>query len=220
MARLARVVAPEVPHHITHRGNRREPVFFNSRDRFFYKELLAQYARNFELEIWAYCLMTNHIHLIATAHFLDSLAKTMCCVQGQFARYQNRLYKWSGHLWENRFYSTPLDSRHLWAAVRYVEMNPVRASLVKDPAEYEWSSARAHISELDDPLLSPTRPFPGPIEDWSDWLTGAHDRRLIEALRRNTKTGRPSGSDSFTSSLESLLARNLRPGRRGRMPGK
>ena len=91
MPRLARVVAPDVPHHITHRGNRREPVFFTARDRRLYKDLLAQYARTFGLEIWAYCLMTNHIHLIATARFLDSLAKTMCCAQGQFARYQNRI---------------------------------------------------------------------------------------------------------------------------------
>jgi putative transposase len=220
VGRIARVVAPGIPYHVTHRGNRRQPVFFDSCDRRLYKDWLAFYGRRFGLEVWAYCLMTNHVHLIAISRNDSSLARSIGCTHGRFARYQNRLYGWSGHLWENRFYSTPLDNRHLWAAVRYVEMNPVRAGVVNRPVEFKWSSATAHIFGRGDPLLSPSRPFPGPITDWSRWLRTDHDRRQIQVLRRNTRTGLPTGSDLFVSELENRLGRSLKPDKRGRRPRK
>ncbi|MCP4205169.1 MAG: transposase [bacterium] len=220
MARLARVVAPGLPYHVTHRGNRCQDVFFDPQDRQIYKDWLALYSRRYGLEIWAYCLMTNHIHLIVVNRKNDSLARTVGCTHGRFAQRQNRLNGWSGHLWANRFFSTPLDEAHLWAAARYVEMNPVRAGISAEPAAYKWSSARAHISGRHDALLSPARPFPGEVPDWSQWLTGNLDVERVETIRKNTATGRPSGSASFTSELERRLDRRLRPRRRGRKPKK
>ena len=160
--------------------------------------------------------MTNHVHLIVVGHQADSAARAIGSTHGRFAQRQNRLHGWSGHLWENRFFSTPLDERHLWAAVRYVEMNPVRAGIVSEPGAYEWSSARAHLDGRRDPLLSAARPFPGPVSDWSGWLASEPDTEQVETIRRNTSTGRPTGSASFVSQLERRLNRTLKPQKRGR----
>ena len=218
MPGLARVVAPGLPYHVTHRGNRRQDVFFRPEDREVYKDWLSDYAQRYELAVWAYCLMTNHVHLIVSGGRSNSLARTMGCTHGLFARRQNRLHKWSGHLWANRFFSTPLDEEHLWTAVRYVEMNPVRAGLASNPCDYRWSSARAHAGYVADPLLSAERPFPGRVEDWQAWLTGYGDSEGIDVIRRNTSTGRPSGSPEFVSYLEARLERTLTPEKRGPRP--
>ena len=220
MARLARVVAPGLPYHVTHRGNRRQPVFFETEDRRIYKDWLAQYSLLYGLEIWAYCLMTNHIHLIAAGREVDSLARSIGRAHGRFAQRQNRHNGWSGHLWENRFYSTPLDEDLLWSAVRYVEMNPVRAGISAEPGDYEWSSATAHISGQHDELLASSRPFPGGVSDWSQWLVESFDANSVETIRKNTMTGRPSGSAAFVSSLEQRLSRKLQPRKRGRKAKK
>lgn len=212
------MVAPGLPYHVTHRGNRRQDVFLEPDDREVYKRWLADYAQRFGLEVWAYCLMTNHVHLIVSGTDTKSLAKTIGCTHGLYARRQNRLHSWSGHLWANRFYSTPLDENHLWRAVRYVEMNPVRAGMVSQPCAYRWSSARAHAGYETDPLLSDRSPFPGPIRNWSEWLTEDADDEGIETIRKNTLTGRPSGSAGFVTDLEARLDRVLTRAKRGRKP--
>lgn len=218
MARLARIVLPGLPYHVTHRGNRRQKIFFEPRDPRVYKRLLKKYAERYGLEIWAYCLMTNHVHLLAVPRSQESLAEAIGRTHGCFAQWQNRRNSWSGHLWANRFYSTPLDEDHLWAAVRYVECNPVRAGIVDRAELYEWSSARCHTGFRFDSLLTPSRPFPGSVECWSDWLANEPGAKQLEALRRNTSTGRPTGSDAFAEQLEERLGRSLRPQKRGRKP--
>jgi len=220
MSRLARVVLPGLPYHVTHRGNRKLDVFFRRRDRLTYKRWLGQYARRYGLDIWSYCLMSNHVHLLVVAHKDDSLAMAIGRTHGRFAQWQNRRHGWSGHLWANRFYSTPLDEEHLWAAARYVELNPVRAGMVRRAEAYDWSSARCHARNHHDELLAPSRPFPGRIENWSDWLATESRAEPIEALRRNTSTGRPTGSDHFVTLLETRLSRTLRAQKRGRKPRK
>ena len=218
LPRLARVVLPGLPYHVTHRGNRRQNVFFRPQDRRIYKQWLSEYAKRYSLEVRAYCLMTNHVHLLAVAHASDSLAAAIGRTHGRFAQWQNRRNDWSGHLWANRFYSTPLDDQHLWAAVKYIELNPVRAGMVERAEDYPWSSARCHARNHSDELLAPSRPFPGKIENWSDWLATEPRQEEIEALRKNTSTGRPTGSDAFVTRLEASLARVLRPQKRGRKP--
>lgn len=218
LPRLARVVLPGLPYHVTHRGNRRQNVFFRPQDRQTYKQWLGEYAKRYGLEVWAYCLMTNHVHLLVVAHASDSLATAIGRTHGRFAQWQNKHNDWSGHLWANRFYSTPLDDQHLWAAVKYVELNPVRAGMVDRAEDYPWSSARCHARNRFDELLAPSRPFPGKIESWSEWLATEPRRQEIEALRKNTSTGRPTGSDDFVARLEASLARVLRPQKRGRKP--
>ena len=222
MVRFARVVLTGLPYHVTHRGNRRDDVFFTPEDRDQYRQWLREYVDRYGLEIWAYCLMTNHVHFIATPRRPDSLAQTIGRAHMRHARRVNRNQGWSGHLWANRFYSTALDEEHLWTAVKYVELNPVRARLVERGEHYPWSSAKAHVDGVPDPLLSTKRPFPDfeRVGDWGVWLASGLDEADEKLLRANTYTGRPTGGESFVAKLEHLLGRLLRPEKRGRKARK
>jgi putative transposase len=218
MARFARVVIPGVPYHVTHRGNRREDVFLAPDDRRRYLAWLGEYARRFDLAIWAYCLMTNHVHLLVVPGRADSLALAVGRTHRRHARAVNAAHGWSGHLWANRFYSAPLDEPHLWAAVRYVETNPVRAGLVERAEDYTWSSAPAHAAGRADPLLAEGRPFTDRrhVADWRAWLAEGADADTVERLRTATRTGRPCGAEAFVAHLERLTERILAPLARGR----
>ena len=218
MARIARVVALETPYHVTHRGNHRSAVFFEDADRERYLALLAQHAKRYGMQVWAYCLMTNHVHLIVVGLQPHSLARAMGFAHMRYSRSVNQRLGWTGHLWANRFYSTALDGSHLWEAVRYVERNPVRAAMVARAEDYPWSSARSHVLGQPNALLSDARPFPGPVENWSDWLAMPADEEAVQSIRRNTSTGRPSGSEPFVKQLEDRLRRQLRPMKAGRKP--
>ena len=153
MGRLRRVVVPGLPHHVTQRGVRRSATFSDARDRCIYLELLSEASRLFGLAVRSYVLMTNHIHLIAVPEHEDSLGKTMRDTHGPYASYFNRRYGFCGHLWQARFYSSPMDDGHFWEAVRYVENNPVRAGIVERAEDYPWSSAAAHCGLREDLLL-------------------------------------------------------------------
>ncbi len=192
MVRIPRIVYQGCPFHVTHRGNRREPVFFDTDSRLRYVGLLRAYGERFGLRIWAYCLMPNHVHLIVFAERLDSMARAIGIAHRRYSRWVNERREWTGHLWENRFYSTPLDDLHLWVAVRYVELNPVRSGLADRPELYPWSSARAHALGAPDPLLAGGRPFPGLVHDWSAWLLRGMGDPVLDRIRANTSTGRPS----------------------------
>ncbi len=215
MARIARVVWPGCPYHVTHRGNHRGRIFFNDGDRRRYLNLLRENAERAALRVWAYALMTNHVHLIVVAEALDSMARGIGNAHREYARIVHQREGWTGHLWANRFFSTPLDESHLWVAARYVELNPVRAGVAQRAEEYVWSSARAHASRGTDPVLDPRRPFPGTFVDWGDWLRAGMSDSRMEAIRRNTTTGRPTGSEEFVRDLEARLGRMLRPAKRG-----
>jgi putative transposase len=145
MARLARAVAIGFPHHITHRGNNRCDVFLCDADRIAYLNFLSVYAAQAQLDIWGYCLMSNHVHLLVVPRLADSLARGVGLAHRRYAVWLNQRAGYSGHLWANRFFSTALDEAHHWMAIRYVERNPVRAGLVVEAAEWPWSSARAHV---------------------------------------------------------------------------
>ena len=145
MPRIARAVAVGYPHHITQRGNYRQAVFESDEDYIRYLELLRLYCKKYSLKIWAYSLMGNHVHFIAVPIEPESLAKTFNTLHMRYAQYFNMKNKASGHLWQGRFYSCALDERHLYAGMRYVENNPVRARIVKRAEQYQWSSAGAHV---------------------------------------------------------------------------
>ena len=201
VGRQARFMIPDCPFHITHRGNRKQRVFHSDSDRLAYLARLRWFAEKFGASIWAYCLMDNHIHLIATGRTANSISKTIGMTHGVTARAVHRRIAVTGHLWANRFFSTALDTAHLWAAVRYVEMNPVRAGVVSSPIDYQWSSARSNAGLETSKLLAPDRPFPGGVEDWAGWLTEGVDLQTDDLIRANTATGRPTGSDSFVAGL-------------------
>ncbi len=145
MPRSARLVFPGVPHHVTQRGTDRQNTFFTQADRRVYLELLALHSAETGLRILAYCLMSNHIHLVAVPDRENSLAVAMRRVHGRYAQYLNARRQRSGHLWQNRYFSCPLGHDRLWTAIGYVEQNPVRAGIAEQPEEYRWSSAGEHL---------------------------------------------------------------------------
>jgi putative transposase len=219
MARLARAVAAGVPHHVTQRGNRRQPTFFGDADYQFYRDLLASGCRRYGVSVWAYCLMPNHVHLVLVPADTEGLRLALGEAHQRYTRAVNQREGWVGHLWQGRFASCALDTAHLIAAVRYVELNPVRARLVARAEDWRWSSARAHLSGEDDGLVS-VAPLRDAIGDWSVFLGGSPREEEMEALRRHERTGRPLGDPAFITTLERQLGRRLRRDKPGRRPGE
>ena len=219
MPRLARTVCARVPHHITQRGNRREQVFFADGDRAAYLRWLREYAEKHDVDILAYCLMTNHIHLVAVPASDDGLHKVFKPLHMRYAQRINRARSWKGHVWQGRFFSSALDETYLWAAVRYVERNPVRARMVRRAENYAWSSAAAHCGLRDDPVLtrklSWARQFES-VGDWSAWLAEGDEPEKLGVLRRNVENGLPCGSEKFIGKLEKMAGRPLQYRPRGR----
>lgn len=215
MSRVARIVVPGYPHHVTQRGNRRADVFVDDDDRRFYLAKLRQYGLQHGLDIWSYCLMTNHVHFIAVPSTESALAATYHDLHSIYSLRFNQRHGFSGHVFQGRFYSSVLDEKHLWAGIRYVERNPVRAGMVHVAAAYRWSSAPARCAGKSDPILSDDFPPAGVIEDWAEWLRDEEDD-ATEALRMATRTGRPCGSLHFMKRLENLLGRPTVPQKGGR----
>jgi len=213
MPRLARAVAVDCPHHITQRGNNRQDIFFVDDDRHIFLGLLKEQSDKYGLEVLAYCLMTNHIHLVAIPHKEVSLANAVGRTAFRYTQYVNRMHKRSGHLWEGRFYSCPLDERHTWLAAKYVELNPVRARICRLPWRYEWSSASSHTDEDAESSLLDLSKWYNMIsaKQWRDELVAGLNKTEIRTIRLRTHTGRPLGTDSFISKLEKLLGRRVRP---------
>lgn len=219
MPRLSRTVFAGVPHHITQRGNRREDVFFLDEDRAAYLSWLKEYSGKFDVEILAYCLMTNHIHLVAVPATDDGLPRMLKPLHMRYAQRINRARGWKGHLWQGRFFSSPLDDAYLWAAVRYVERNPVRAGMKRRAELYPWSSAAAHCGMRSDDLLNPESRWSKQffaMEDWSAWLAEGDEAEEINILRRNVEKGLPCGANGFLQKLGGIVGRSLEyrpPGR-------
>jgi len=204
MPRVARVVFPGVPHHVTQRGNRREKVFFEEEDRKVYLAWLKEYTQKHEVEVVAYCLMTNHEHLIMIPESKDGLHGVLKPLHMRYAQRVNRNQGWNGHVWQGRYFSAPLDDAYTWAAIRYVERNPVRAQMVDRAEAYRWSSAGAHCGLREDKVLSQESKWAGNIadvEDWSKWLAEADEPEKLEILRRNIDKGLPCGSEEFIERL-------------------
>ncbi len=213
MARIARVVIAGIPHHVTQRGNRRLTTFFTDEDYQTYIALMAEWCQKCDVEIWAYCLMPNHVHLIAVPQAEDGLRMGIGEAHRRYSRTVNFRENWRGHLWQGRFSSFPMDETYLLASARYVEMNPVRANLVPEASLWPWSSARAHLAGQDD-ALARVAPLLEMVGDWKNFL-GEEKEQSLNALRKHERTGRPLGSESFVDRLELKLGRSLKPEKPG-----
>jgi putative transposase len=216
---MARQVVAGVPLHVTQRGNRGQPTFFDDSDRLFYLALLHHYTRRHDVEVLAYCLMPNHVHLVLVPGAAENLHRALKPLHSRHAQRVHRARDWRGHLWQGRFFSSMLDDSYLWAAIRYVERNPVRARMIARAEDYPWSSARTHCGIGDDPLISAGSAWSrhlAAMNDWSRWLAIAEDSSQLENLRRGVNQGRPCGSPEFVAKLEAATGHCLRPGINGR----
>lgn len=218
--RRPRVIIPGIPHHVTQRGNNRQQVFSSAGDRRFYLDLLTRHSVRYGTRILGYCLMTNHVHLVVVPERDHSLARTLGRTHTEYALAVNRVEGRSGHLWQNRFFSCPLDESHLRSAMRYVDLNPVRAGLAAMPWDWPWSSARTHAQEgARDPVLDCNwvDPFGGwDYNGWKECLVSGTAEGECDAVRHATRTGEPLGSREFVTQLERQAGRRLRVLARGR----
>jgi len=215
MARLARVVLPGIPHHVTQRGNRRQRTFFSDADYQFYRALMAEWCERCEVAVWCYCLMPNHVHLIVVPQSADGLRRAIGEAHRRYSRHVNFREGWRGHLWQDRFASCAMDETHLLAAARYVELNPVRAALVSEAGDWPWSSAAARLAGMDD-ALAQVGSLLAMEPRWAEFLSGGFGAEAWAALRRGERTGRPVGSAEFLAEAETTLGRCLSPQRPGR----
>ncbi|MCH8998001.1 MAG: transposase [Proteobacteria bacterium] len=215
MARMARLVVPGHPHHVTQRGVRRMEVFLVRGDYETYLGLLREWCGKAGTEVWAYCLMPNHVHLILVPRAADGLRAALGETHRRYTRHVNFREGWRGHLWQERFHSFVMDEDHLLACARYVELNPVRAKLVERPEDWPWSSAKAHLDGRGDGTAA-LEPLLGRVADWRSFLDGGLGEAALETLRRHGRSGHPLGSEAFFEALERVLGRGVRPRRPGR----
>lgn len=218
MARLPRVVITDVAHHVTQRGNARQVILADDPDRSAYLDLLQHYSELYQLSVLGYCLMSNHVHLIVVPHTSAALGQTLKQAHGRYASYWNARASSSGHVWQGRFYSCPLDESHLWTALRYVELNPVRAGMASAAETWRWSSGAAHcIPGVADQWLDMDRwRKRWTAAEWKEYLASKESAAGDSALRHCTHTGRPLGSSEFVAQLEQATLRLLAPRKGGR----
>jgi putative transposase len=215
MPKPERLIVPHYAHHVRERGVRKTPVFHEDSDYLVYLRMLKKACLEYGLAIWAYCLMTNHVHLIAVPRELTSISRALHDAHTAYATYFNGRYGYVGHMWQRRPDICVMDERHTWNAIRYVERNPVRAHMVERAEDYLWSSAAAHCGFRDDLLLSGDCPV-GVIENWSAWLQIEHSEEEKRTIRRHMSTGQPWCTPEMLIQLEAMTGRNLQPRNPGR----
>lgn len=207
MPRIARIVLPNMPHHVVQRGNRRQETFFRDSDYRAYLSMLARLCEEHGVAVWAYCLMPNHVHLVLVPETADSLSGAVAETHRLYTRRINKRNDWKGFLWQGRFNSYPMDESYLLTAVRYVEMNPCAAGLVGHPGDWPWSSARAHLQGVDDDIVR-VRPMLEMVPDWRRYLDIRHPSEfgpmesLATSLASSLASGRPQGRESFVEEIE------------------
>lgn len=228
MARLARIVIPDVAHHVIQRGNRRLPVFFQESDRSFYLTLVAAGCEAAGVRCLAWCLMDNHVHLILVPKTADGLRAALAEAHRRYTRQINEREGWRGYLFQGRFASYPMDDAHLMTAIRYVERNPVAAGLVGRAQDWRWSSARSHIGgrRVREDVLTDLAGLTDHFPNWRAMLRHGLEagdaepdgEAVAEVIEARLRTGRPLGSELWIAAQEAALDRPLRPARRGRKP--
>jgi putative transposase len=217
MGRFNRVVALDIPHHVTQRGNARRFILDCDADRTVYLKLLRENFALYSVDLIGYCLMSNHVHLIAMPSKAEGLAEALKQIHGRYACYWNVAHQSSGHVWQGRFYSCPLDETHLWEALRYTELNPVRARLVSEAGFWPWSSAVSHCraDNRDDFVALGIWSRRWTFTSWTEYLAGGELESDLAAIRQRTHTGRPLGNAGFVQQLEKTTNRVLAPQKRG-----
>jgi len=214
MPRKARIIIPDVAHHIIQRGNNRQNILEDPQDFSTYCYLINKYVLEYGVSVIAYCLMNNHVHFVMIPQDKIGISRLFNTVHMRYAQYKNYKRKTSGHLWQGRFYSCVLDEDHLFYAIRYVEQNPMRAQMVKRPWDYEWSSAKWHVGRSVSKYIKLNEISVVNKRDWKKYLM-SKDMDLDEQIRRKTAKGKAFASDEFMLYWEKALGcvlRELKPG--------
>jgi putative transposase len=215
---------PGVPLHLIQRGNNRSVCFFSEDDYLFYLELLAEQANKNSCEIHAWCLMTNHVHLLISPHEHSSTSLLMKGIGQRYVQYINRTYGRSGTLWEGRFRSCLVQSdSYVLACYRYIEMNPVRAKMVTHPAEYRWSSYRANVQSEFSHLITPHAQYlslgdtdVSTAEVYRELFRSKLEIGLVDQIRAATNGNYVLGGSRFAAEIEAMIGRRTRRGCPGR----
>lgn len=214
MPRIARILIENYPHHITQRGTNHSKIFLDNSDRRLFLANLKELSTRFSVKIWAYCLMQNHFHLLLVPSNSNGISKFIHGITFKYAQHFNRKYGRTGRLWENRFFSCPVDKdSYLWAVTRYIENNPVRAKLVANAEEWLWSSAGAHINNKKDLILDAGWLTEKEI---GDYISFCKEDIPCDKIRKSTSSGRPFGSAAFVEEIGKRINRNLKPRKAGR----
>ncbi len=218
MPRTARVVIPGIPHHVTQRGNYRQKVFYTDKDKEQYVNWIVEYVKKYEVEVAGYCIMGNHVHFVVIPKKEESLSRLFNMAHMRYSQYMNKKLKALGHLWQGRFYSSPLGEESLKEVLRYVERNPVRAKMVKKAWDYEWSSAKEHIGGKAGKLpVTGIKEILGKNEkEWKAYIEEKDREDALKQIRLSTLNGKPYGSEKFITWLETKLKLKLRLLPRGR----
>ena len=215
MPRQSRIVIPNIPHHITQRGNYGHDIFNSDEDYKIYLDWFKEYTDKYKLDVLAYCLMSNHIHFIVVPKRKESLSRVYNTLHMRYAQYINRIREERGHLWQGRFYSCLLDEGHLYRAIRYVERNPVRAGMVNKAWEYRWSSARYHTGIDKRGIILLSKSFDMGKKEWMEYLSESDDD-MVNEIRLKTQRGLAVGTDRFIRKIENRIKRSLKYLNQGR----
>ena len=221
MARLARVVIPEYPHHVIQRGNRRQQTFFCDDDYRLYLKIMSEWTERCRLAVWSYCLMPNHVHLIIVPETAEGLGRGVGEAHRRYTRHINIREGWLGYLWQGRFVSFVMDEEYLLAAARYIERNPVSAGLVERPEDWPWSSASCHIAGYGDALAKGewlTERTSGWVCSWQEFLMDEdeNEEEFTTSMQHHESTGRPLGTKTFLEKVGTIFGRSLLPKKVGR----
>ncbi len=228
MARLPRLTLPGYPHHIIQRGNNRQAIFTTTADYQALLGLIDVHAKKFGVDVHAYVLMSNHFHLLATPQTDTGLPQMMQAVGRSYVRYFNDLQGRTGTLWEGRYRSTLIQTdRYLLACMAYIDLNPVRAGLVTEAADYPWSSHGLYVGVRQDKLISPhslywglaNTPF-GREAAYADLVRAGISADQQAALTRSTLAGWALGEDDFVADLQKRTIRRVNKSKAGRPQNK
>lgn len=192
MPRVPRTVIPNFPHHIVHRGARKDKIFYDDTDYRTYIQLLKKYTTRYQVQIWSYCLMPNHVHMIAVPADKNGLSLCFGNAHREYSKYFNKKYKLKGHVWEARFGSFPIDEPYLLYVACYIERNPVAAGMVEKPQDYMWSSCRAHLQNSEDPLVDNLHLLTL-SKNWNDLVSEPTEKEILKALMLHEKNKKPLG---------------------------
>jgi len=221
MPRIKRAVVVGMPHHITQRGNYKQRVFDCDKDRNQYLKWVEEYSKKYDVEIIAYCLMSNHVHFIVVPIKEESIGKLFNTLHMRYSQYYNKKKKRNGHLWQGRFYSCILDEYHLKEAARYVERNPIRAKMVKRAEMWKWSSVRDNIGECYEgyreiSIAGIKKYIKMDGREWWEFINEKDKEEFVGDIRKATNMSKALGKEGFIKNLEKKFGVSLKLVKRGR----